>query len=118
MLDAATAVDSVYDQEDGDRGHDGDHQESLRGDSASSVTPQDEHNRGRSRDYRDLCDVIRARDAHDRIKSRHQDLGVKSKNTMMKGTMIIMVLTLTNLIGSGHRKQDTSQEASRHIPWT
>jgi hypothetical protein len=41
---------------------------------------------------------------------------VKSKNNAMKGTMIIMVFTMTNLIGSGHRKQDTSQEALRHIP--
>jgi hypothetical protein len=41
---------------------------------------------------------------------------VKSMNNAMKGTMIIMVLTTTNLTGSGHRKWDTSSEASRHIP--
>jgi hypothetical protein len=41
---------------------------------------------------------------------------MKSKNITRKGTMIIMVLTMTNLTESGHRKQDTSQEASRHIP--
>jgi hypothetical protein len=41
---------------------------------------------------------------------------MKSKNTAWKGTMIIMVLTMTNLTGSGHRKRDTSQEVSRHIP--
>jgi hypothetical protein len=40
---------------------------------------------------------------------------VKSKNNVMKGTMIIMVLTTTNLTRSGHRKRDTSQESSRHI---
>jgi hypothetical protein len=28
---------------------------------------------------------------------------MKSKNSAMKGTMIIMVLTMTNLTGSGHR---------------
>jgi hypothetical protein len=33
---------------------------------------------------------------------------VKSKNNVMKGTMIIMVLTMTNLTGSGRRKWDTS----------
>jgi hypothetical protein len=33
---------------------------------------------------------------------------VKRKNSAMKGTMIIMVFTMTNLTGSGHRKQDTS----------
>jgi hypothetical protein len=38
---------------------------------------------------------------------------VKSKNNVMKGTMISTVLTTTNLTGSGHRKQDTSQEESR-----
>jgi transglutaminase/protease-like cytokinesis protein 3 len=40
---------------------------------------------------------------------------VKSKNIMMKGTMIIVVLTTANLTKSCHRKRDTSQEASRHI---
>jgi hypothetical protein len=73
MLDTATVADRVYDQEDGDRGHDGDHQESLCGDSASSITPQEEHCWGRSRDHHDLRDVIRARDARGRIKSRHRN---------------------------------------------
>jgi hypothetical protein len=41
---------------------------------------------------------------------------VKSKNNTRKWTMIIMVLTTTNLTGSGHQKGDTSQEASRHTP--
>jgi hypothetical protein len=41
---------------------------------------------------------------------------MKSKNSAMKGTMIIMVLTRTKLTRSGHRKWDTSQEASRQIP--
>jgi hypothetical protein len=41
---------------------------------------------------------------------------VKSKNSAMKGIMIIMVLTTTKLTGNDHRRQDTSQEASRHIP--
>jgi hypothetical protein len=40
---------------------------------------------------------------------------MKSKNSAMKGTMIIMVLTMTNLTGSVHQKGDTSQEASRRI---
>jgi hypothetical protein len=33
---------------------------------------------------------------------------VKSKNNVMKGTMISTVLTMTNLTGSSHRKRDTS----------
>jgi hypothetical protein len=41
---------------------------------------------------------------------------MKSKNSAMKGTMIIMVLTTTNLTGSIHQKGDTSQESSRLIP--
>jgi hypothetical protein len=40
---------------------------------------------------------------------------MKSKNSAMKGTMIIIVLTMTNLTGSVHQKGDTSQEASRRI---
>jgi hypothetical protein len=35
-------TDPVHNQEDGDWGHDGDHQESLRRDSASSITPHEE----------------------------------------------------------------------------
>jgi hypothetical protein len=38
---------------------------------------------------------------------------VKSKNSKKKGTMITMVLTMTNLTGSSHQKWDISQEASR-----
>jgi hypothetical protein len=41
---------------------------------------------------------------------------MKNKNNTMKETMIIMVLTTTNLTRKGHRKWDTSQEVSRHIP--
>jgi hypothetical protein len=41
---------------------------------------------------------------------------VKSKNSTMKGTMIIMVLSTTNLTWSSHQKWDTTQKASRHIP--
>jgi hypothetical protein len=41
---------------------------------------------------------------------------MKNKNSVRKGTIIIMVLTMTNLTGSGHQKWDTSQEASRHTP--
>jgi hypothetical protein len=31
---------------------------------------------------------------------------VKSKNSEMKGTMITMIHTMTNLTGSGHQKKD------------
>jgi hypothetical protein len=42
MLDAATIVDPVCDQEDKDRGHEDDHRQSPRGDSTSSITPPEE----------------------------------------------------------------------------
>jgi hypothetical protein len=42
MLDAVMLVNLVYDQEDGDRGQGGDHQESPHGDSTSSITKQEE----------------------------------------------------------------------------
>jgi hypothetical protein len=73
MFDATTVADPVHNQEDGDRDHDGDHRESLRGDSASSITPREERGQGCSRDHRDLCDVIYARDACDRIESQRRD---------------------------------------------
>jgi hypothetical protein len=57
MLDAATVTDPIHNQEDGD------HRESLHWDLASSITPHEEHGRGCNRDHRDLCDIIRARDA-------------------------------------------------------
>jgi hypothetical protein len=41
---------------------------------------------------------------------------VKSKNSARKGTMIIIVLTMTKLTGSNHQKRDTPQEVSRHTP--
>jgi hypothetical protein len=43
---------------------------------------------------------------------------VKSKNSAMKGTMITMVLTVTNHTRSSHQKRDISQEVSRHTPET
>jgi hypothetical protein len=50
------------------------------------------------------------------LKADAELRSMKSKNNAMKETMITMVLTMTNLTGSGHQKWDTSQEASRHIP--
>jgi hypothetical protein len=39
MFDVATVAETISIQEDSDRGHDDDHQESLHGDSASSISP-------------------------------------------------------------------------------
>jgi hypothetical protein len=73
MLDAATVANPVYDQEDRDRGHDHDYQESPRGDMASIITPPEENGRGRNRDNRDLCDIIHGRVAHGRIENQHRN---------------------------------------------
>jgi hypothetical protein len=70
MLDIATVADPVYYQEDRDRGHDDDHQESHHGDSASSITPPEEHDQGCNRDNHDLRDVICGRDARDQVENR------------------------------------------------
>jgi hypothetical protein len=42
------------------------------------------------------------------LKAGTENGSVKSKNNVMKGTIIIMVLTTTNLTGKGHPKWDTS----------
>jgi hypothetical protein len=53
-----------------------------------------------------------------KLKADAEIKSVKSKKSAMKETMIIMVHTTTNHTKSGHWKRDTSQEASRHIPYT
>jgi hypothetical protein len=73
MLDAAIVADRIYDQEDRDRGHDDDHRESPRRDSASSITQLEEHGRGHNRDNQDLCDIIRGRDAHGQIENQRRN---------------------------------------------
>jgi hypothetical protein len=73
MLDIATVADPIYNQEDRDMGHDDDHQESPRGDSASSITPLEEHGRGSDKDNCDLRDIICGRDAHDQIENRRRN---------------------------------------------
>jgi hypothetical protein len=52
------------------------------------------------------------------LKTSAEIGSVKSKNNAMKGTMITMVPTTTNLTGSGHQNWDISQEASRRTPET
>jgi hypothetical protein len=73
MLDAETVVDPLHEQEDKNRGHEGNHRQSPHGDSAISITPPEEHGREHGRDNRDLHDIIRYRDARGRIKNRHRE---------------------------------------------
>jgi hypothetical protein len=42
------------------------------------------------------------------LKANTKIVSVKSKNNVMKGTMITTVLTMTNITGSGHRNRDTT----------
>jgi hypothetical protein len=91
MLDAAIIVDLVLDRDDEAWGHGPDHRQSLRGDSASSLTPPEECSWRWDWDDRDLCDVIRGRDACSWIKNR---------SSVNKGTMITMVPITTNLTDS------------------
>jgi hypothetical protein len=72
-----TVADLVHNQEDVDRGHDCDHQESLCGDSASCITPR---GMGHCRDHCDLCHIICSRDAHGQIKTGAEIGSVNSKN--------------------------------------
>jgi hypothetical protein len=73
MLNVATVVDPALDRDDEARGHELDHRQSPRGDSACSLTPPEEHGRRRDRDDRDFHDVIHNSDAHDRIKNWRQE---------------------------------------------
>jgi hypothetical protein len=66
MLDMATVVDPGLDHMDRRWGQDPDHHQSPHEDSARSITPLIVH--GQDRDEGDLCDVIRNREAHDRIE--------------------------------------------------
>jgi hypothetical protein len=65
MLDGAILEDPVPERGDRRRGQDPDHCPNPHRDSTSSITPPEE--RDREWDIRDLCDVIRNRDAHNRI---------------------------------------------------
>jgi hypothetical protein len=73
MLDVATMVYPALNREDEAQGHDHDHRQSPHGDSASSLTPPKECGRRRDQDDRDLCDVLRGRDAHGRIENQRHE---------------------------------------------
>jgi hypothetical protein len=73
MLNAATVVDPALDCDGEARGHEQDHRQSPHRDSASSLTPLEEHSQRRGRDDRDLCDIICVIDAHGWIENRHQE---------------------------------------------
>jgi hypothetical protein len=53
-----------------------------------------------------------------KLKAGTKIESVKSKNDMIKETMITTVLTMTNLTRSSHRKWETSQEVSKCTPET
>jgi hypothetical protein len=71
MLDVGTVDDLALDHGDKAWGDEHDHRQSPHEDSASSLTPSEEHGQRRDQDDRDLHDVIRSRDAHDWIENWH-----------------------------------------------
>jgi hypothetical protein len=73
MLNTATMVDPVHDQEDGDRGHKLDHQQCPREDLANNNTPLEEHGRGHGSDNHDLRNIICGRDACGQIEKQRQE---------------------------------------------
>jgi hypothetical protein len=60
-MDTTTVVHLTLDHDDEARGHEFDNQQSLRGDSASNLTPPEEDGRRLDRDDRDLCDIIHSK---------------------------------------------------------
>jgi hypothetical protein len=107
MLDAVIVADPVYDQEDRDQGHDDDQQESLPG-ARPAVSL---HRRCAVEDTMETTAIYVTSSATEihvaEFKAGAEIRSVKSKNSVMKGTMITMVLIMTNLTRSGRRKQDT-----------
>jgi hypothetical protein len=118
MLDVVIVADPVYDPEDRDRGHDDDQQESLPGARPAASL----HRRCAAEDTMETTAIYVTSSATEmhvaEFKAGAEIRSVKSKNSAMEGTMITMVLIMTNLTGTGHRKQDTSQDASGHTPKT
>jgi hypothetical protein len=60
-----------------------------------------------------MRDVFCKRDACGRIENRHQERDRVEQNDTMRGTTIIMVLSMTNLTDNVPQKEDTMKEGSR-----
>jgi hypothetical protein len=71
MLDAAIVEDLAPVRREKRRGQDHDHYLSPHRDTANNITPMEEC--GPDQDGRDMSDVIRNRDSHDRIENRCQE---------------------------------------------
>jgi hypothetical protein len=54
----------------------------------------------------------------DGLKTGIKSVRMRSRNSVMKGTMTIMAPTMTNHTGSALQKEGTFQEVSRLIPET
>jgi hypothetical protein len=85
---------------------------------ASNITLLEEHGRGRGWDDYDLRDIIQGKDARDRVKNWRQEREHMNCINAMRGTMIIMVPTTTNLIGNAPLKVGIIQEESKLCPAT
>jgi hypothetical protein len=118
MLDVAIVVDPDHDHDDGVWDHELDHQWCLCRDSAISLTPPEECDREHDRDDHDLRDVIHDRDACGRIETRAKSETALSRNDMVRGTLIIMLPSMTNLTNNTPLKEGVIQEESKNSPMT
>jgi hypothetical protein len=116
MLDATTVVDPVHDQEDDDRGHEDDHQQSPVGTHPTTSLHWRSTVEGMV-ETTTTCATSSATGMHvARLK-----IGAECRsalNNVMKGTIIIMVPSTTNLNGSAPQKEGTFHEVSMLIPET
>jgi hypothetical protein len=107
MLDATSMIDLVHGREDRDRGHELDHQQSPHGDSASSITPRRSTAKGMVRTTV-TCGTSSTVEIHaigSKIAAERERESVWNKNSVMRGAMIIMPPTVTNLAGSAPGKR-------------
>jgi hypothetical protein len=116
MLDTVTVVDLVDILEDGDRGHELDHKQSPHGDSASSITPSEERGRRHGRDNCDLRDISVAEMHAAGLKTGTKSESAWNRNNTMRGTLIIMAHTMTNLTDSTPLKEGIIQKESKLSP--
>jgi hypothetical protein len=118
MLDATIVADPIYDQEDKDRVMMMTIGRVLMGTQPAASL----HRRSTTEDATETTMTYMTSSTLEmhaaELKTSAEIESVNRKNNTMKGIMIIMVLTMTNLTGSGHQKRDISQEVSRRTPET
>jgi hypothetical protein len=113
MLDATIMVDLVFDRDGESRGHELDHWQSPREDSASSLPPLGNMAEGGIRKT-EICAMTSAIEMHTvGLTTGAKSMSTLSKNNKMRGTMTIMVPSMTNLTDSAPLKEGATQEESQ-----